>query len=435
MKKESSIAQNTESNQLPLWQSTLISQILDSIEKNYIFPEKFSKNTLKIQLTSQFTQHFLEPEYTDENGPFCKKQFANTLSSMLQTLTGDPHFVLQFSPDLIAENSDCLQQELKFPWALSPEDPRYMPANIREQHSEDLKRRGCGFYDRETLKEHLHVPLLEQNLNIPSEVGYIGLQFIADPKMHNVVAEKTYRIMCNMLNKKAIIIDLRGNTGGSSEGPRHFLSFFFKKLVHVNTLKTRVAGKWKVEEYWTYNIDQLNPGNLFKGCPIPDLSEKPIYVLINNETFSAGEELAYDLEQLGRATIIGMPTKGGAHAFQFQPLFSLMDREIDGEQVIFNKNFMIGVPNSTSINPISGTNWEDGPYKGVQPQIRSEQALETALSEINKHYMRHQDTNTSSPSQNKYPQFGGLFCQSSQQDATENDRKADTFEPGSNSHT
>jgi len=38
-----------------------------------------------------------------------------------------------------------------------------------------------------------------------------------------------------------------------------------------------------------------------------------VYVLTSAVTFSGGEQLSYDLQQLGRATIVGETTRGGAN--------------------------------------------------------------------------------------------------------------------------
>ncbi|MGI8691709.1 MAG: S41 family peptidase [Geodermatophilaceae bacterium] len=48
-----------------------------------------------------------------------------------------------------------------------------------------------------------------------------------------------------------------------------------------------------------------------------------MYVLTSGATFSGGEALAYDLQQLGRATVVGERTRGGAHprrGFRVQPI-------------------------------------------------------------------------------------------------------------------
>ena len=41
---------------------------------------------------------------------------------------------------------------------------------------------------------------------------------------------------------------------------------------------------------------------------------KPVYALTSATTFSGGEQFGYDLQQLGRVTIVGERTRGGAHA-------------------------------------------------------------------------------------------------------------------------
>lgn len=42
--------------------------------------------------------------------------------------------------------------------------------------------------------------------------------------------------------------------------------------------------------------------------------ENLVYVLTANFTFSGAEQLAYDLQACGRATVVGEVTGGGAHA-------------------------------------------------------------------------------------------------------------------------
>ncbi|MCX4681930.1 S41 family peptidase [Streptomyces sp. NBC_01433] len=46
---------------------------------------------------------------------------------------------------------------------------------------------------------------------------------------------------------------------------------------------------------------------------------EPLYVLSSDSTFSAAEELTYDLQQLGRAVVVGERTRGGAHPCKGSP--------------------------------------------------------------------------------------------------------------------
>jgi hypothetical protein len=74
-------------------------------------------------------------------------------------------------------------------------------------------------------------------------------------------------------------------------------------------------------------------------------------VLTSHSTFSGAEELAYDLKNLKRATLIGETTGGGAHGGG--------DRRVDD-------HFTVWVPFGRAINPITKTNWEG---VGVAPDV------------------------------------------------------------------
>nr|WP_318219435.1 S41 family peptidase [Streptomyces sp. SCL15-6] len=78
---------------------------------------------------------------------------------------------------------------------------------------------------------------------------------------------------------------------------------------------------------------------------------KPVYVLTSSHTFSAAEELAYDLQQLGRAVVVGERTRGGAHPREGWTVHPHLDASI---------------PIGRAVNPASGTNWEG---TGVQPDV------------------------------------------------------------------
>jgi C-terminal processing protease CtpA/Prc len=90
--------------------------------------------------------------------------------------------------------------------------------------------------------------------------------------------------------------------------------------------------------------------------------DKPIYVLTSHKTFSAAEEFAYDLQALGRATIVGETTRGGANP---------------GQPFELAADFTVLIPIGEAVNPITKTNWEG---TGVNPDVAvpEEKAFETA---------------------------------------------------------
>jgi C-terminal processing protease CtpA/Prc len=78
-----------------------------------------------------------------------------------------------------------------------------------------------------------------------------------------------------------------------------------------------------------------------------------VSVLPLTTTFSGGEQLSYDLQQLGRATIVGERTRGGANA-----------RE--GFRVHPHLEATISV--AEAVHPESRPNWEG---TGVAPDIQA----------------------------------------------------------------
>ncbi|MFD0526358.1 S41 family peptidase [Kitasatospora arboriphila] len=89
-------------------------------------------------------------------------------------------------------------------------------------------------------------------------------------------------------------------------------------------------------------------------------------MLTSAVTFSGGEELAYNLKVLERATLIGETTRGGAHPTSRIPV---------------SPHVAVTVPTARSINPVTGTNWEG---VGVLPDLAlpADRALEAALEHL-----------------------------------------------------
>jgi hypothetical protein len=92
----------------------------------------------------------------------------------------------------------------------------------------------------------------------------------------------------------------------------------------------------------------------------------PVYVLTSKDTFSGGEELAYDVQTHKLAKVIGEVTGGGAHP----------TGPID-----LGHGFVAMIPFARSEDPITKTNWEG---RGVQPDVpvSAGDALKAALQRL-----------------------------------------------------
>ena len=193
-------------------------------------------------------------------------------------------------------------------------------------------------------KKSIMRPSIEARM-IAGNIGYIELHSFMDKRARDVTDEA----MAEISGASALIVDIRDNGGGSPDYVRYVSSYFFEGEVLLNSL------------YWRYR-DQTEHFYTLRNVNGTKLPEIPIYVLVSDYTCSAAEEVAYNLQSRGSATIIGETTGGGAH-----PVKSMkVDEHIE-----------LILPVGRAINPVTRTNWEG---VGVIPdiQVPAEDALKKA---------------------------------------------------------
>jgi len=189
---------------------------------------------------------------------------------------------------------------------------------------------------------------------LKGNIGYVRLNRFAPPAMFKDAADNALRLVADT---DALIFDMRGNRGGHPQSVAYLSSFLLDptRPVHLASSVWRNKGTsdFRTEEFWT------------SPTPIHYL-DKPVYILVGPETFSAGEAFAYHLQAFKRATIIGAKTKGGAHGTEPDAVVQV------------GWNIFLAAPNGRSENPVTKSNW-DG--VGVQPDIASapDAALEVAI--------------------------------------------------------
>jgi C-terminal processing protease CtpA/Prc len=173
---------------------------------------------------------------------------------------------------------------------------------------------------------------------LEGNVGYLRFDGFVDPAE---CGSTIVTAMTALAETKALIIDLRENAGGGKAGSTPLLeSYLFDRRTHLSDVRFRYTGETR--ERWT--LDSV-AGARFGG-------EKPVYVLTSAHTLSAGEELAYDLHALKRATIVGETTSGQAHA--------TFEARIEN-------HFAILLPTGKTLNPVTGADWEG---VGVVPDVK-----------------------------------------------------------------
>ncbi len=197
---------------------------------------------------------------------------------------------------------------------------------------------------------------------LDGNVGYLDLRPLLFPPA--MAGDAAAAAMTLLALTDVLIIDLRRCLGGAPDMVAMLCSYLLgDEPVHLIDMIGRPAadGAAEVRQSWTM---PFTPGRRFG----PD---KPVFVLTSGTTFSGGEELSYDLQQMGRATVVGERTRGGAHPV---------------ERFRIRAHLQATIPVSRSLSPVSGGNWEG---TGVLPDVAvpAGEALDTAYQRALAHVL------------------------------------------------
>jgi hypothetical protein len=285
----------------------LIDAISKALDEQYVFPDKVPAIVAKLRAA-------------DRAGRYA----GLSQEAMATAMTADIHAVVQ----------DAHLQVTYSEAVLGKEQPGLPPT--ASQRAEREARLKAVNYD---LRK---VEILDGN------IGYLKIDAFLDP---GKVAPIVDGAMAFLANADALVIDLRGNHGGSPKTVALVASYLLPDETHLNDIYLREGDATK--QFWTNSIPDSRRIR----------ADVPVYVLTDKKTASAGEEFAYDLQQLKRATLVGEATWGGANP---------------GGPVRLGDHLDIFVPGGRAINPISKSNWEGS---GVQPDIAiaADQALTKAV--------------------------------------------------------
>ncbi|WP_018351403.1 S41 family peptidase [Longispora albida] len=279
------------------------------VAKHYVFPD------LGGQLSGLISTRAADGHYATATGP---EELGGLVTADLQSVNGDKHLRLKYHAEALPD---------------LPSAEMMMAENAR-----DAARNLNG------------VARIER---LPGNVALLEL----GPRLYpiEISGPAITAAMQVVASADALVLDLRGTRGGDPRVVALVCSYLFDgRPVHLNDIYDRAQDS--TTQFWTL---PYVPGPAFGGT-------KPIRVLTSPDTFSGGEELAYDLQQLGRAVLVGERTGGGAH-----PRIGIR----------LHPHLELTVPTARGINPVSGTNWEG---TGVIPEIEvpAAEALDAALKSL-----------------------------------------------------
>jgi hypothetical protein len=277
------------------------SQVLEAVIHTldqYVFPE------VAEHLQKDIQQRRHGQGYEELTGG---EQLAQVLTLQLQELSGDRQLKVHFSAQPLP---DLTPDAVPSPAALAAENYQSSLRNFDINRVERLR----------------------------GNVGYLELYGFEPPEFAGDVLAAAMQFVAHT---QALILDVRHNRGGSPAMVALLCSYLLPAYppIHLNDLYWRPDDSTR--QWWT-----------LPHLTAPRYLDRPVYILTSQETFSAAEEFAYNLQVLKRAVIVGEHTAGGANP---------------GRGYRLHDHFWMFVPTGQAINPVTQSNWAQ---TGIVPDVK-----------------------------------------------------------------
>ena len=276
-------------------QREVVTHLTTALRENYVFPDRIP--TIAAELDRRVQAE-----------PIGGEQFAASLAQGLVRASDDLHFSVAFDPaEVVADRQAKADGE----------------ATTQAQRDSE-RAANFGFRDARRLDGGL---------------AYIRFDFFADPQDAQETAAGAMRFA---EGAKGLIFDLRYNNGGVLEMAQFLMSYLYP------------AGKDQKFFDYFYGENGVRVERSQWSLPaVPGQrsADIPVVVLTGSTSFSAAEWMAFSLQKLGRATVIGEQTSGGAHPVTRVPI---------------DDRFMLQVPFGQIRDPVDGQDFEG---VGVTPDL------------------------------------------------------------------
>jgi hypothetical protein len=297
----------------------VIDGVLQRLDQGYVFPAKAKDMSRSVRRPS-------------DRGAYDRvtsaRAFADSLTADLQAVSHDKHLRVVYRSGGVPDESP---------------DGEATPEQRREQEA----------FGRQVNYG------LERVERLSGNVGYLEIRsfgFTAAQADSALAAAMGF-----LARTDALIIDVRRNGGGDPDMVAAVCSYLMPPNTLINRFYWRPMDRW--DEFRTKPVS---------GTPYG--TDRPVYVLTSNHTFSGAEEFAYDIQTQRRGGIVGETTGGGAHP---------------GGMRRVTEHFGVWVPAGRAVNPVTETNWEG---TGVHPDlpVRAQDALRTAHLDALQRLLAHE---------------------------------------------
>jgi hypothetical protein len=276
-------------------QREVVSHLKVALQQNYVFPDRIPAISAELDRRVQ-------------SEPIDGKAFATSLAQGLVKASDDLHFSVAFDPEEVAAGN------------------RAKAGGETSTQAQRDSERAANFGFRDVRR-------------LDGGLAYVRFDFFADPQYAQETAAGAMRFA---EGAKGLILDLRYNNGGVLELAQFLMSYLYP-----------TGKEQKFFDYYYNDHGVRVERSQWSLAAVPGQRSGTILVVVltGSTSFSAAEWMAFSLQRLGRATVIGERTAGGAHPVASLPI---------------DDRFMLQTPIGQIRDPVNGQDFEG---VGVTPDL------------------------------------------------------------------
>ncbi len=211
---------------------------------------------------------------------------------------------------------------------------------------------------------------------LPGNIGYVWVWAEVDlpetvPGDHTPTADLFKQAIDSFIaaNASGIVVDVRGNLGGSDSMVAQFMSSFYEKqtVYEYQNWYNAVSGKFEIWLSDDATGEMGNPGKPLDIVPATPRYDGPVVVLVNTGCVSSGEGVALGIRNLPRGKAVGFWGTNGSFGMA-------------GDTALLPEGLGVSFPYGQSLdkNKVVQLDSKNG-MGGVAPTNRVPMTLENAL--------------------------------------------------------